>query len=232
MGGQACVFYGAAEFSRDTDVTLLADPENLKRLRQALDDLKAEVVAVPPFGLEYLHRGHAIHFRCLHPEAEGMRLDIMSIMRGVDEFPALWSRRTTAEIDPGESYELMSLPDLVRAKKTQRDKDWPMIRRLIEADYQNNWEKPDDAQIRFWFREARTPELLTSLAERFPNIHSEMKSERSCLCVLGEVAAVEQALELEERKERALDRAYWLPLKKELEALRHERGKDGLIPPG
>jgi hypothetical protein len=226
MGGQACVFYGAAEFSRDTDVTLLADPENLKRLHHALDDLKAEVVAVPPFEYQYLQRGHAIHFRCSHPEAEGMRLDIMSIMRGVDEFPALWSRRTTAELDPGESYELMSLPDLVRAKKTQRDKDWPMIRRLIEADYQNHWESPDEAQIRFWFKEARTPELLTALAARFPDMHSATKSERPCLCVLGDDAAVEQALEQEERKERALDRAYWRPLKKELEALRHERGKD------
>jgi hypothetical protein len=25
MGGQACVFYGAAEFSRDTDFAVLAD---------------------------------------------------------------------------------------------------------------------------------------------------------------------------------------------------------------
>ena len=27
MGGQACVFYGAAEFSRDTDMAILASPE-------------------------------------------------------------------------------------------------------------------------------------------------------------------------------------------------------------
>ena len=34
MGGQACVFYGAAEFSRDTDLLVLADAENLQRLEQ------------------------------------------------------------------------------------------------------------------------------------------------------------------------------------------------------
>ena len=28
MGGQACIFYGAAEFSRDTDIVLLAEPDN------------------------------------------------------------------------------------------------------------------------------------------------------------------------------------------------------------
>jgi len=28
MGGQACVLYGAAEFSRDPDLAILAGPEN------------------------------------------------------------------------------------------------------------------------------------------------------------------------------------------------------------
>jgi hypothetical protein len=32
MGGQACVFYGAAEFSRDVDFAVVAEPENLDRL--------------------------------------------------------------------------------------------------------------------------------------------------------------------------------------------------------
>jgi PHD/YefM family antitoxin component YafN of YafNO toxin-antitoxin module len=49
MGGQACVFYGAAEFSRDTDLAILASSENLARLRKSLKDLKAEVIALPPF---------------------------------------------------------------------------------------------------------------------------------------------------------------------------------------
>ena len=62
MGGQACVLYGAAEFSRDTDLAIVADPANLIRLRRALDALDAEVIAVPPFELKYLRRGHAINF--------------------------------------------------------------------------------------------------------------------------------------------------------------------------
>lgn len=41
MGGQACVFYGAAEFSRDCDIVLLTEPENLARLRAALDEFQA-----------------------------------------------------------------------------------------------------------------------------------------------------------------------------------------------
>jgi hypothetical protein len=33
MGGQACILHGAAEFSRDTDLAVLASPANLRRLR-------------------------------------------------------------------------------------------------------------------------------------------------------------------------------------------------------
>ena len=146
MGGQACVFYGAAEFSRDADFAILADPANLVRLGRALDDLQARVIAVPPFELKYLLRGHAIHFRCQHPEALGMRVDIMAKMRGVETFSKLWRRRTTIEIPGGMQCDLLSLPDLVQAKKTQRDKDWPMIRRLVEAHYFQNQEKPGMAR--------------------------------------------------------------------------------------
>jgi hypothetical protein len=98
MDGQACVLYGAAEFSRDLDFAIMADPGNPRRLRQALSDLEAEVIAVPPFESKYLRRGHAVHFRCRHPEAAGMRIDVMSKMRGLDAFSRLWARRTTEDI--------------------------------------------------------------------------------------------------------------------------------------
>ena len=91
MGGQACVLYGAAEFSRDTDLVVLCETENLSRLQKALDELKAKPIAVPPFRIEYLNRGHAVHFRCAHPDAVGLRVDVMSVMRGVDAFEKLWA---------------------------------------------------------------------------------------------------------------------------------------------
>ncbi|MDO8943508.1 MAG: hypothetical protein Q7U75_10010, partial [Desulfobacterales bacterium] len=164
MGGQACVFYGAAEFSRDTDLAILADAANLARLRAALAELQAAPIAVPPFTLAFLRRGHAIHFRCQHAEALRMRVDVMSKMRGVDDFPKLWRRRTTLELPDGTRCDLLSLPDLVQAKKTQRDKDWPMIRRLIEAHYFEHRTRPGPAHLRFWLLELRTPELLLTLA--------------------------------------------------------------------
>ena len=42
MGGQACVFYGGAEFSRDTDFAILAEADNLQRLNGAMSQLQAD----------------------------------------------------------------------------------------------------------------------------------------------------------------------------------------------
>jgi hypothetical protein len=228
MGGQACVLYGAAEFSRDTDLAILASPANLARLRAALDDLRAHVIAVPPFEARYLRRGHAVHFRCEHPEADGMRVDVMTRMRGVAAFPSLWARRSTFTLPDGTRCDVMSVSDLVRAKKTQRDKDWPMIRRLVEAHWFEHREGATAAQVRFWLRELRTPELLVEVAGRWPAARAAQKRFRPLLASVrpGSEARVAEALAREEWTERRNDALYWRPLKAELERLRHGRLRD------
>ena len=142
MGGQACILYGAAEFSRDVDLAVLADAKNLRNLSTALAELLAESVYVPPLGQQVLLRGHACHFRVHVPEAEGLRIDVMSVMRGCDSFEILWSRRRRIVLPGMGTVNVLSLPDLVQAKKTQRDKDWPMIRRLVEVDYHRRSRRP------------------------------------------------------------------------------------------
>jgi hypothetical protein len=223
MGGQACVLYGAAEFSRDTDLAVLADAENLARLDRALTELRAECIAVPPFERRYLEMGLAVHFRCHHPEADGMRIDVLSKMRGVDDFPVLWSRRTTIEFRD-ETIDVMALPDLVRAKKTQRDKDWPMLARLVEANYFANRDQPTPEQIDFWLRELRTPSSLIEVARQCPARCGELIVQRPLLSLAQRNdPALVDALREEEAREREADRAYWQPLRRELERLRRER---------
>lgn len=225
MGGQACILYGAAEFSRDADFAILASPENLDRLSEALAELQAEVIAVPPFEMHFLERGHAIHFRCAHPDALGMRVDVMARLRGVDPFPELWARRTTWDLPEGFQIDSLSLPDLVSSKKTQRDKDWPMIRRLVEVSYDEGFASPTAEQISFWFRELRTLEILIECAGRFPDDAQRAASSRPAVAAAlsGEVDRLRDELAAEERRERDLDRLYWEPLKSELESLRHRR---------
>lgn len=220
------MLYGAAEFSRDADLAILADAANLARLGKALDELEAQTIAVPPFELLYLEKGHAIHFRCRHPEAENVRIDILSRMRGVDGFPDLWRRRTTLEVH-GEQIEVLSLPDLVQAKKTQRDKDWPMIARLLEADYFSHGSAPGPERIDFWLRELRTPALLIEAAGRFREASRRLLGDRPLLAHADRAteAALLAALREEEEREREADRRYWAPLRKELEQLRQSARK-------
>lgn len=222
MGGQACVLYGAAEFSRDTDVALLASDENLVLLRNALRALKACRIALPPFERQYLDRGLAIHFRTYHPDAQNIRIDVMSVMRGVDSFEQLWQRKTNIVTSTGEAFELLSLPDLVLSKKTQRDKDWPMIRRLIEADFVKT-SAPSQERVKFWLEESRTPDMLIWLARTYPAEIETACPRRSLLrhAQLADLAALEQALDEEQREDREKDRQYWEPLRKQLEHIRH-----------
>ena len=233
MGGQACVLYGAAEFSRDTDLAILADPANLARFGAAMTDLQAAVIAVPPFHLDYLLRGHAVHFRCRHPEARGMRIDVMARMRGVETFPRLWARRTSMTLPHGLRCDLLALPDLVLAKKTQRDKDWPMIRRLVEAHYFQHRERPRGTHVTFWLRELRTTELLLDVARRHPAICRRMTATRPLLAhaTTGRADLLERAIGREEAGERARDHRYWRPLRRELERLRHGRAMRDTSPP-
>ena len=220
MGGQACIVYGGAEFSRDIDFAILASSENLLSLNSALRDLQAVVIAVPPLSLEVLQDGLAVHFRCLAPEVDGLRIDVMSHMRGVAPFAELWSRR----VDLEGGVNVLALSDLVQAKKTQRDKDWPMITRLVEAHWTQTNRPASDAAIDFWLRELRTPAYLTEVAREAPASCRRIAEQRPLLltALAGDEAALARLLREEEDREREADRQYWAPLRRRLEALRRE----------
>jgi hypothetical protein len=225
MGGQACVLYGAAEFSRDCDIVMASDEANLARLRLVLKDLEARLIAVPPFERAFLEKGHAVHFRCEHLETRNIRLNAMSRLLGCDEFEELWERRTTIEVEEGESLEALGIEDLVRAKKTQREEDWPMIARLVEAHYVQFRGELNPDRVRFWLRESLVPETIIAVVAEFPDEARAMKPRRDAVeeAFSASHRAIRRALDAERAAERADDERYWEPLKRELESLRRAR---------
>jgi len=227
-GGQACILYGASEFSRDADTVIGGSAGNIEALRAALRDLDAEQLYVPPLNVDYLNRGHACHFRCRAPAVAGVRLDVMSVLRGCDPFPLLWVRRTTLSLPELGEVPLLSLPDLVQSKKTQRDKDWSHIRRLVEVDYLTRKSEARDEDMLWWLAELRTPAYLVELAAARPDLLPRVASRPwlACLGQLGE-GATEAELLAEQQRARAEDRAYWGPLREELEHLRRQRRAGG-----
>ena len=222
MGGQACVFYGAAQVSKDVDLVLLAEAGNYARLEQAFEALAARRIAVPRFDPDLLARGHAVHFRCAARGVEELRVDVMTRLRGLPEFPVLWERRTVFADPGGTVFNLLSVPDLVAAKKTQRSKDWPVIELLVTIHYRENGAAPNPEWVEFWLKEARTAEMLVELCRRFPDAARETIGARPLLAqVMSEdLAAIRLALDAEVRLEQDKDRAYWEPLKRELESFR------------
>jgi hypothetical protein len=100
-----------------------------------------------------------------------------------------------------------------------------MIRRLVEAHYFQARARPTAAQVRFWLRELRTPALIVEVVRRYPRLSRRAVLERPLLgySATGRKGALERALAKEEAAERQRDRRYWLPLRKELEQLRHAR---------
>jgi hypothetical protein len=63
------------------------------------------------------------------------------------------------------------------------------------------------------------------LAGQYPDCSHVTAEIRPLLAsaIAGDEAALTAALREEENREREADRAYWQPLKKELEQLRHQR---------
>jgi hypothetical protein len=163
-----------------------------------------------------------VHFRCQEGEADGLRIDLMTRLRDLPPFQVLWDRRTTIQDESGGVFELIAIEDLVQAKKTQRDKDWPMINALIEGHYRSLGSEPTPERIRFWLRESRTPERVIELAHRFPDETRNEVEKRPLLslAIAGTADKLREALDAEVRAEQEKDRAYWAPLKAELEAFR------------
>jgi hypothetical protein len=207
-------------------LAILCEPDNLTRLQAALDELQAVNIAVPPFEVDFLLRGHAVHFRCQAAEAQNIRIDVMAKMRGVAPFEELWDRRTTLFDERSNvQIELLSLPDLVAAKQTQRDKDWPITRRLIEASYAQFSISATNEHVLFWLQASRSPDMRVELVANYPELAQRVEPVRPAVGEAQKQNAegIRAALADEQRAESQSDEEYWLPLKRELEQLRKRR---------
>lgn len=226
IGGQACIIYGAAEFSRDSDFVILCTAENLRKIKRALATLKARSIYVPPLAQRYLDKGHACHLRCYAEPVKGLRVDIIGRLRGCDPFEELWKRRHTVKLPGNRIIEVISLDDLVRSKKTQRDKDWSMLSRLVENDILLT-RQPSCEKIEWWLLESRNANRLIELASKNKNLARKCISKRPLLktAMKQDVKKLQRELHREEQSEREKDRSYWRPLRKELEMLRHKKRK-------
>ena len=228
IGGQACILYGGAEFSRDLDLMLAANRMALPRLEQALAALQADIIAVPPLRLDLLQRGHAVHFRCARPDVAGLRLDLMTRPPRLPELDVVWGRHVVVDLDSGP-VAVVALEDLVSTKKTQRDKDWATIGELVDADIVAHRDVADRNRIAFWLRECRDADALIELASAFRETAVAAAADRPLLdaALNRDPRRLELELAQEQIRGKQADREYWAPLRAELEQMRHDRRRAG-----
>lgn len=64
ISGQACILYGASQFTEDIDLWVQPVPSNLAFFLRAMARVKARVYKLtPPITMKYVRKGHGFHFR-------------------------------------------------------------------------------------------------------------------------------------------------------------------------
>ena len=100
---------------------------------------------------------------------------------------------------------------------------------MLTIHYRENSASPRADWVEFWLKEARAPEMIVELCQRFRAAALDSTARRPLLrhAIEDDLAALRTALDAEVRVEQDKDRAYWEPLKRELETLRRRDTKAG-----
>ncbi len=89
ISGQACVLYGASQFTEDIDLWVRPTASDLKALLRALAAAGATVHKLtPPLNLSRMRRGHGFHF-LIRPD---VYIDVMGRPPRVGAFEHAWAR--------------------------------------------------------------------------------------------------------------------------------------------
>jgi hypothetical protein len=153
----------------------------------------------------------------------------MSNLRDLPGFEEFWSRCTSLESEAGGEIHLLSIPDLVNAKKTQREKGWPVTEAFVRAHYDALKFHPTAERLEFWLLESRATERLIELCSCLPEEADWLLGERPllALAIESKQLGLREELDAERRREQDKDRLYWEPLKREMEEFRRaERAAD------
>ena len=123
--GQAVVFYRLAMMSKDGDWILQETPEACRRALAVLTRHGARYRPGAPLDLRWLSGGWSSHFEFFDPLGRRIRCDFVSRPPrvGPEEMAALFAQ-------PAEPLLVVEVEPLIRMKRTQRAKDYPVIGEL------------------------------------------------------------------------------------------------------
>ncbi len=205
ISGQASILYGAAMFSEDVDIWLRPTLPNARRLLRSLAAQRARVYKLTPaLTLRNLRFGHGFHFT-VPRGGDTLFLDVMAVPPRVGPFAD--ARRRAVDMDgPLGPVPVVSVPDLVELKKTQRLLDYDVISNLAARVAGTEAVSPSDLRwaARNSFRAADRAAFLARLGKA--------PSEARCRArILEEIGRLQTR-----------DVIYWRRIVRDLRRLRQE----------
>lgn len=227
MDGQAAVAYGVSQFTQDADFWIEPTARNLLRIRKALASLRARPRFLPPLKLQYLKRGHGIHFTLPHGN-EIFYVDLLGKPPCVGSFEDAWLDATLITWR-GLDVRIIDVRRLVDTKKTNREQDYPLIQRLAELIYHQARRNPKRQRtaLKWLLAELRTPRFLKAVAHQWPGADAAIRSTTRPAALLAAANAslteIQSALDEEKRKYQQANLNYWKPLIEELKQIRRRR---------
>lgn len=140
VGGYAGVVHGCSYVTQDIDICCLFAPENLLVLQQALADLHPVHRMTPGRKPLDLTAANAAHFTNLYLDTDFGRLDCLSTIAGLGDYPQVKRLSEPMEVE-GTPLRILSIDALIQAKKAMnRPRDHEAIRQLeaLKALKRNN----------------------------------------------------------------------------------------------
>ena len=108
VGAYALIYYATPRYTKDIDIWVKPQPENIKNLWTTLEKFGAPLIDITPD--DFLNP-NIIYQIGVEPN----RIDILTSISGI-EFDAAWANKT-ASTYAGERIYLLSLDDLIKSKE-------------------------------------------------------------------------------------------------------------------
>src|SRR4051812_16681604 len=129
IGGLAAVLHGSQTITRDIDVCVPFNVDNMTKLLASLSGLNPHYRQRPDLPFKTDPAFYA-QFKNLYLVTDAGAIDLLGEFSGVGDYQEALKNSEVAELD-GKKFHVLSIPALIRAKRAAgRQKDWEAIRQL------------------------------------------------------------------------------------------------------
>jgi len=181
--GQAVVLYKLAIMSKDGDWIIKEEDECTEHILSVLEGYGARYRFGAPLDIRWLKEGWSSHFEFSLNNFR-VRTDFVSRPPrvSIENVEKLWIRSE-------DNKNIIDIENLIELKKTQREKDYPIIGELARC--------LEDAEKSLLY--SRSASDIIEIARRNPESHKKAAVVRKSIATISSIDKLEEALDRERR---------------------------------